>query len=91
MCIFCTTYDYRGFGPVVATWSSQANLLWARSSNFQHKLIKHIILTSHYAKYLEKGVHGNVGVAGQVATGLAVGAGSKVHVWTLLKKNFSVS
>ena len=79
MCNICATYEHRGLGPVVATWSNHAHLWWARSSNFQHMVIKHIILTSPCAKYPKKGVHGDVGVAGQVAAGLAVGAGSKIQ------------
>ena len=73
MCNICATYEDRGFGPVVATWSSQANVLWAKSSNFQHIPIKHGILTSQYAKYPERVSMEMWGVAGQVAAGLAGG------------------
>ena len=36
LCDIYVTYMYRGFGPVVITWSDQAGLLWEGSSSFQH-------------------------------------------------------
>ena len=33
-CDICAMYVHRVLGPVVAIWSSQVDLLWARSSKF---------------------------------------------------------
>ena len=35
-CDICVTSVHRGLDPVVTTRSSQIDVLWARSSNFQH-------------------------------------------------------